>query len=154
MQVDIREVACGAVFLVIAALFALGTTELPLGSAIRMGPGYFPLMLAIILGGLGAIILVKGLGRAPSPIGRIPWRGLVFILAAPIVFGLTVRGLGLAPSIALVAAIATLASARATPLLIVALAVGLTVFCLIVFHYGLGLPYALLGPWVTSLTRG
>ena len=154
MQVDIREVACGAIFLVIAALFAAGTIELPKGSAIRMGPGYFPLMLAVILGGLGAIIVVKGLGRAPSPIGSVAWRGLLFILAGPIIFGLTVRGLGLAPAVALVAVIATLASARAGPRLIAALAVGLTVFCVIVFHYGLGLPYALVGPWLTALTQG
>lgn len=154
MQIDTREVACGAIFVVTAALFAYGTVDLPMGTSIRMGPGYFPLMLAAILGVLGFIILFKGVGREPSPIGLIPWRGLLFILAGPIIFGLTVRGLGLAPAIALVAAIATLASSRATPLLIVSIVVGLVAFCVIVFSYGLGLPYALIGPWLAPLVPG
>ncbi|MFL1875574.1 tripartite tricarboxylate transporter TctB family protein [Hansschlegelia beijingensis] len=154
MQIDTRELACGGLFVAFAAAFAYGTVDLPLGSALRMGPGYFPLMLAIILGVLGLIIIFKGLGRAPSPIGGVPWRGLLFILAGPIVFGLTVRGLGLAAAIALVAAIATLASARAGIRLMLLLTLSLTVFCVIVFSYGLGLPYALVGPWLTPFLPG
>jgi hypothetical protein len=154
MQIDTREVACGAIFIVTAGLFAYGTTDLPMGSSIRMGPGYFPLMLAIVLGLLGALIVFKGLGREPSPIGGIPWRGLLFILAGPIIFGLTVRGLGLAPAVGLVAAIAALASARATLALTAAIVVCLVVFCVVVFSYGLGLPYALIGPWLASFVPG
>lgn len=154
MQIDTREVACGAIFLITAGLFTYGTTDLPMGSSIRMGPGYFPLMLAVVLGVLGALILFKGLGREPSPIGEIPWRGLLFILAGPIIFGLTVRGLGLAPAVGLVAAIAALASSRATPVMIGAIVVGLVAFCVIVFSYGLGLPYALIGPWLAPFVPG
>ncbi|MBB3973688.1 tripartite tricarboxylate transporter TctB family protein [Hansschlegelia beijingensis] len=154
MQIDTRELACGGLFVAFAAAFAYGTVDLPLGSALRMGPGYFPLMLAIILGVLGLVIIFKGLGRAPSPIGGVPWRGLLFILAGPIVFGLTVRGLGLAAAIALVAAIATLASARAGIRLMLLLTLSLTVFCVIVFSYGLGLPYALVGPWLAPFLPG
>src|SRR3954469_25875714 len=113
MQIDAREVICGGGFVVGAALFPYGTIDLPMGTAIRMGPGYFPLMLAIILGALGLLIIVKGLGRATSPIGGAPWLGVVFILLGRIVFGLTVRGLGIAPAIVLVALIAALASAKA-----------------------------------------
>lgn len=154
MQVDVREVACGAVFLVIAALFCYGTVDLPMGTAVRMGPGYFPLMLGIILAGLGAIIIVKGLGRARSPFGSIPWRGIFFISLGPVVFGLTVREIGLAAAIALVALIATLASARAGWRLAAILTVSLTAFCVVVFSYGLGLPYALVGPWLAPFVPG
>ncbi|MET0314177.1 MAG: tripartite tricarboxylate transporter TctB family protein [Hansschlegelia sp.] len=154
MQVDVREVACGAVFLVVAALFSYGTIDLPLGTAVRMGPGYFPLMLAVILGILGAIIIVKGLGRAPSPFGSIPWRGILFICLGPIVFGLTVRDFGLVAAIALVAVIATLASARAGWRLAAILTITLTAFCVIVFSYGLGLPYALIGPRLAPFVPG
>lgn len=154
MQIDTREVACGAIFVVTAALFAYGTTDLPMGSSIRMGPGYFPLMLAVIMGVLGFIILFQGFGHEPSPIGGIPWRGLLFILAGPIIFGLTVRGLGLAPAVGLVAAIAALASSRATPLMIASIVIGLVAFCVIVFSYGLGLPYALIGPWLAPFVPG
>jgi hypothetical protein len=154
MRIDAREVACGATFMIIAGLFAYGTTDLSMGSPIRMGPGYFPLMLAIILALLGFAILVKAVGRETSPIGAIPWRGILFILAGPVVFGLTVRGLGLAPAIGLVALIATLASARATWTLMIAIPVALVLFCVIVFSYGLGLPYALIGPWLAPFLSG
>jgi hypothetical protein len=154
MQIDTKEVACGAIFMVTAGLFAYGTTDLAMGTSIRMGPGYFPLMLAVILGILGFIILVKGVGREPSPLGAVSWRGILFILAGPIVFGLTVRGLGLAPSIGLVAGIAALASSRATWKMIVGIVVCLVAFCVIVFSYGLGLPYALIGPWVAPFVPG
>ena len=154
MQIDAREVICGGVFVGVAALFAYGTIDLPMGTAIRMGPGYFPLMLAIILGALGLLIIVKGLGRATSPIGGVPWRGVLFILLGPILFGLTVRGLGIVPAIALVALIAALASAKAGWRTIVLLPIALTAFCVIVFSYGLGLPYAMFGPWVAPLLPG
>jgi hypothetical protein len=154
MQIDIREIVCGAAFIVIAALFALGSMDLSMGSAIRMGPGYFPLMLAMILGVLGLLILIKGLKHEPQSFGALPWRGLVFILAGPIVFGLTVRGLGLVPSIALVAAIATLASARSNLRMLAIITVVLTLFCVVVFSYGLGLPYARFGPWVAPFIPG
>lgn len=148
MQVNVKDVAAGGVFIVIAGLFALGAQDLSVGTALRMGPGYFPLLLAGVLGLLGLIVLIKGLGKAPSPLGGVPWRGMVFILVAPIVFGLTVRGLGLAPAIALVIAISGFASRRASLLLVAALTVGLTIFCVLVFSYGLGLPLQLVGPWL------
>lgn len=154
MQIDTREVACGAIFVVTAALFAYGTTDLAMGTSIRMGPGYFPLMLAIIMGVLGVIIMIKGLNREPVSLGTVPWRGLLFILAGPVVFGLTVRGLGLAPAVGLVAAIAALASARMGLRLMLMITVGLVVFCVIVFSYGLGLPYALVGPWLAPFIPG
>ena len=70
------------------------------------------------------------------------------ILAAPVVFGLTVRGLGLVPALALVVLISAFASRRMSLWLAVALTVGLTVFCVLVFSLGLGLPLRLFGPWL------
>ena len=76
-----------------------------------MGPGYFPLVLAVVLILLGADhrssrrLRVEG-----EPVGPIAWRGMVFILPAPIFFGLTVRGLGFVPSLFLTALIAAFAS--------------------------------------------
>ena len=84
---------------------------LEIGTAFRMGPGYFPLVLAIVLILLGAIILVQAVRVEGEPIGPIAWRGMLFILPAPIFFGLTVRGLGFVPSIFLTALIASFASA-------------------------------------------
>lgn len=148
MQINYRDAAAGGIFLVIAAFFALETRELTIGTALRMGPGYFPLLLSGVLGVLGLIILLKAVGKEQSPLTGIPWRGAIFILLAPIAFGLTVRGLGLAPAIALVVAISAFASRKATLVLAAMLTIGLTVFCVLVFSYGLGMPLPLVGHWL------
>jgi putative tricarboxylic transport membrane protein len=145
-----QDIGAGVIFIAIGLLFGAGALHLELGTALRMGPGYFPLILAGLLVALGLAIVVKGLGRSAPDRLTVPWRGLVFILAAPVVFGLTVRGLGLAPAIALVALISAFASRRMSVSLAVGLSLGLTVFCVLVFSLGLGLPLRLFGPWVSA----
>jgi putative tricarboxylic transport membrane protein len=145
-----QDIGAGVIFIAIGLLFGAGALHLELGTALRMGPGYFPLILAGLLVALGLAIVVKGLGRSAPDRLTVSWRGLVFILAAPVVFGLTVRGLGLAPAIALVALISAFASRRMSVSLAVGLSLGLTVFCVLVFSLGLGLPLRLFGPWVSA----
>ena len=66
---------------------------------------------------LGAVILFKAFGRPDDePMGRIAWRGILFILPAPIFFGLTVRGLGFVPALFITTLIASQASVRMRPL--------------------------------------
>jgi hypothetical protein len=75
------------------------------------------------------------------------------LLPAPIVFGATVRGLGLVGATALVVLLSAFASRRVSPGFAVVLAVSLTLFCVAIFHYGLGLPIRLFGPWTGPLAR-
>ena len=69
-----------------------------------MGPGYFPTILSWLMVALGAAM--AGLAwRAPhqeGAFGQVPWRGLVLVVGATLFFGLTLRGLGLAPVLVLV----------------------------------------------------
>jgi hypothetical protein len=147
-RLNLRDAAAGAIFFAIGAAFALGARSLETGSAFRMGPGYFPLLLSVILMLLGAIIIASSFASQNQPLGPVPWRGLVLVLAAPVVFGLSVRKLGLAPAIVLTVVLAVYASRRSRLWLAAAMAAGLTIFCLAVFSYGLGLPLPLLGPWL------
>ena len=148
MSFNVKDLGAGVIFIVIGLLFGVGAMQHELGTALRMGPGYFPLVLAGFLVALGLAIVMQGLGHSTPGRLTVPWRGLVLILAAPVVFGLTVRGLGLAPALALVALISAFGSRRMSVLLAVALTVGLTVFCVLVFSLGLGLPLRLFGPWL------
>ncbi len=50
MTANTKDVSAGLLFIAIAALFALGTQELELGTARKLGPGAFPLMLSGVLG--------------------------------------------------------------------------------------------------------
>ncbi|MBZ9872796.1 tripartite tricarboxylate transporter TctB family protein [Mesorhizobium sp. BR1-1-9] len=147
--IDRTNGICAALFIGFGAFFALQSLGLEIGTAFRMGPGYFPLVLAIVLILLGLVILVQAMRFEGDPIGHIAWRGLLFILPAPIFFGLTVRGLGFIPSIFLTALIASFASGRMKPLTAFVLSAGLTLFAFFVFSYALGLPFRRFGPWLT-----
>jgi hypothetical protein len=146
-SVDPVNAACGALFIAFGGAFAWQSLGLDLGTAFRMGPGYFPLVLALILVLLGIVVIVQATRVAGEPLGAIAWRGIAFILPAPIFFGLTVRGLGFVPALFFTALIAAFASARMKPLPALVLAFAVTIFATAVFSYGLGLPYERFGPW-------
>ena len=146
--IDRTNGLCAALFIAFGAFFAAQSLGLEIGTAFRMGPGYFPLVLAVVLILLGVVILAQAVRFESEPIGHVAWRGMLFILPAPIFFGLTVRGLGFVPSIFLTALIASFASSRMKPLTALALSSGLTLFAFLVFSYALGLPFRRFGPWL------
>ena len=99
-----RDVIGGLVVIAIGAGFFLFGQELEMGTSFRMGPGYFPTILSILMIGLGAVIAVQAL-RAPTTehsFGQVPWRGLLLLIGAVLFFGFVVRGLGLAPAVLIV----------------------------------------------------
>ncbi|HEV7435237.1 MAG TPA: tripartite tricarboxylate transporter TctB family protein [Pseudorhizobium sp.] len=148
MTFDRANLLCGLLFIALGMFFALQSLTLELGTAFRMGPGYFPLILACALIILGSVILVQSIRVEGEPIGHIAWRGMFFILPAPIFFGLTVRGLGFVPALFLTALIASFASGKMKPLTALILSFCLTIFSVLVFSYGLGLPFRRFGPWL------
>jgi Tripartite tricarboxylate transporter TctB family len=148
MNANSKDLSAGLLFIAIAALFAAGTMELDLGTPLRLGPGAFPLLLAGVLALLGLIIVAQAFRHPTAHVVAIPWRGIFLIVAAPVLFGLMVRGLGLVASVAMIVAVSAFASQRMSLKLAVALTVGLTIFCVLVFNVGLGLPLRLVGPWL------
>jgi hypothetical protein len=107
-----------------------------------------PLALSLLLILLGLIILLAALREVGEPVGAIAWRGIVFITLAPIIFGLTVRGLGFVGAVFITALFASFASLRMTPLRALLLSAALAAFSTAVFSYGLGLPFERIGPWL------
>jgi hypothetical protein len=148
LSFSLRDLICGALFIFIGLFFAIQAYGLELGTALRMGPGYFPFVLAGILILLGIIVVIQGTQLQHEPMGPIAWRGMLFILPAPILFGLTVRGLGFVPSLFLTGLVAAFASTKMRPGTALLLVGGLTLFSVIVFSYALGLPFRRFGPWL------
>ena len=149
MQKSLRDLVAGLIFVAFGLAFAGIALTYDLGSALRMGPGYFPLLLGCLLVLLGMAITVEGLVRGEdAPIGAIPWRGLLFLTAAVLVFGFSVRRLGMAPALFLAVLLAAFSSERTSVLAALAMAAGLTVVCVLIFVEGLGMPVPLLGPWL------
>jgi hypothetical protein len=146
---NVKDMAVGAVFAAIAIAFmTVALATLDIGTAFRMGPGYFPLVLAGLLLLLGIVVMATSLNAPEEAVGGVPWRGLALILAAPLLFGATARGLGMLISLPLTIFVAAIASSRAKLPTALALVLGLTVFCVLVFAYGLGLPLPLVGTWL------
>lgn len=147
--------AAGAIFIALGLLFAfdIWRTDLAIGEARAVGPAFLPAILAGILLVLGVAITVKALlTRVPGEQRRpIPWRGMLFIAPLPILFGLTINGAGLALPIFLVAFLGSFASRDAKPLSAFFIAVGITAFCVLIFHYLAGLPQPLFGAWFDFL---
>jgi hypothetical protein len=91
-----KDFFSGLMFTVVGAAFAYGATSYSIGTGARMGPGYFPLLLGVILAFLGAIILFKSLVvETPDgdPVGAFAWKPLVFIIAGNLLFGVLLGGL-------------------------------------------------------------
>ena len=145
---NMSEAVCGLIFIGFGVAFGWQSFALDLGTTFRMGPGYFPFVLSMILILLGAVIFLRSGRVVHEPLGAIAWRGMLLILPAPIFFGLTVRGLGFVPALFFTALIAAFASRKMKVHTAIILAAGLTVFSVAVFNYGLGLPFQRFGPWL------
>ena len=105
-----KDFFSGLMFGVIGIAFAWGATNYTVGSAARMGPGYFPLLLGVILAIFGAIIIFYSLVVETTDGDKISgfvWRPIVYILGSNVAFGILLGGLpklGL-PPMGLIAAI-------------------------------------------------
>ncbi len=144
-----RDILAGLAFVGFGVAFALLSIGYGIGTTVRMGPGYFPFFLGGALVLLGALIVGRGiLAGEDGPIGVIPWRAVALILGAVVIFGLTVRGLGLIPSTLVTTLMAAFASRRTGVLAAVAISVGLTVLCFLVFVIALSLRLPLVGTWI------
>lgn len=142
---DRKELISGLACIVAALPFAaLSLFDLNLGTLARMGPGYFPLMVSILLAGMGMLLITGAMKKAEHDWTFVPWRSFLLIAAAPIVFGLTIRSLGMIPSVALTTAVAGMASTRTNVVAMLAVALLLSIFCVGVFHYGIGMSVPLI----------
>ena len=91
-----RDFFAGLMFMAVGGAFAWGATNYTVGQAARMGPGYFPLLLGIVLALLGAFILFESLvvdTEDGEKIGSFAWKPLGFIIGANLAFGVLLGGL-------------------------------------------------------------
>ncbi len=107
-----RDFWAGAMFVVIGVAFAAFAQAYKLGTPARMGPGFFPTMLGVLLALLGTAIVVQSLAGngAPKRVDAVRWRPLALILLSVLVFAIALPRLGIIVSIALLVAISSLAA--------------------------------------------
>lgn len=146
-----RDVVGGLLMAGIGAGFLLFGRELAMGTSFRMGPGYFPTIRSVLMIALGLAMAAIAWRKPAEGLAneRLPWRGVALVVMPVILFGFSLRGLGLLPILVLVVLASAWASRHATLRASVPLALAIAAFCSFLFIKGLGLPLPLLGPWVS-----
>jgi hypothetical protein len=105
-----KDFFSGLMFAVIGGAFAYGATSYTIGTGARMGPGYFPLVLGVMLALLGSAVMFKALVVETADgekIGKWAWKPLFYIIAGNLLFGILLGGLPSLklPAMGLIAAI-------------------------------------------------
>jgi hypothetical protein len=91
-----KDFLAGLMFTIVGIGFAWGATNYTIGEGARMGPGYFPLMLGIVLAVLGLIVTFTALvveTEDGDKVGAIAWKPLGFIIGSNILFGICLGGI-------------------------------------------------------------
>jgi hypothetical protein len=139
-----KDFWAGLLFLGFGLLALYIARNYTMGSAVRMGPGYFPTALGWLLSALGVIIAARGLFSA-DPVERGAFRPFL-VLVAIVVFALSLNPFGLVVSMVLLIGISALAGHEFHWLETIILAVVLSVLSVLVFVWGLGLQFRV-WPW-------
>ena len=96
---SLTDCLAGLMFIGFGAAAVVIGRDYPMGSAMRMGPGYFPTILGALLAVLGAAVLVRSLLGSPAPAPSFSLKALAVILAAVAVFAFTVERLGIVAAV-------------------------------------------------------
>ena len=139
-----KDFLSGLMFVGIGALGIFMAKDYPVGSALRMGPGYFPIVLSGILILMGIYCFVQGLLHPQRIEASWSLRALIILPIATIVFGLLMEHAGFIPALIVLVFISASAGNEFKLWEVVVMALGLTVGSWALFIWGLGLPYPLL----------
>ena len=141
-----RDFGAGIMYMVIGLFFAIMATNYPMGTAAKMGPGYFPFYLGILMFLLGLLVAVKAFG-AKAAIESIPkfnWRIMAQITGAVVLYGLLLPRLGFLIAVVVLVFVAASASREFTWKGTAINAAFLVTFTYSVFVFGLKLQFPLL----------
>ena len=135
-------------FAVTGLVFAWFATDYQMGTAARMGPGYFPFWLGIIMAILGGVLSLGAMAPkvGDDKVDRFDWRSLILVLGSVTLFGLLLKPLGLYVSLAIMIIGSSIASHEFNWKVAVGNAIFLVVFSYVAFIKGLGLIFPLY-PW-------
>ncbi len=142
-----QDAGAGLFLLAIAGVALWLGSDLPIGTVRQLGPGMFPRVLAILVGFVGLLIFIDAFLERGEKLERWPLRAPLFILGAAIAFGFAVRPLGLIVAAPLVMVIGAFASPETRLREVLIFGTAMTVFCVGLFKYALGLPIPV-APWL------
>jgi hypothetical protein len=156
-----KDFFAGLMFMAAGIAFAWGATNYTIGEGARMGPGYFPLMLGILLAIVGLFVTFQALvveTEDGEKVGKFAWKPLFFIIFSNVIFGVCIGGIpklgipamGLIVGIYALTFIASMAGDEHKNKEVVVLATALALLSYVAFIYLLKLQFPV---WPSFLTR-
>jgi putative tricarboxylic transport membrane protein len=139
-----KDFWAGLMFMGVGLFFVVwAATHYQLGTAVRMGPAYFPILLGGLLAFLGLLVLLESFAMAGPPVPKFKFRPLILISLACVVYGYLMKPLGLVGATAAIVIISAYGGHEFKWKEVVILCIVLIVFSVLVFVKGLSLPFPL-----------
>lgn len=135
---DMHDIVGGLALVALGSFAALYAQKYEFGDLNRMGPGYFPVALGVILALLGLLIAIPAFKRKGEPI-EVKWKTFALVLGSIVVFALSLKVLGLIVATALSVVVSSLADNDTTWKGRLLLAVGVAAVTYLVFGFALGM---------------
>jgi hypothetical protein len=130
------------IFIVAGAFISIyGYTHYQYGSALRMGPGYFPTWLGALTFLIGLMVMVQAFTLEGPKVPRFHWRPMLFVLGGVVLFGYILKPAGLVLSIMILASVSAYGGHEFKWKEVVWLAIALAIFSVLVFVKLLGQPF-------------
>ena len=122
--------------------------KLALGTPVRMGPGYVPRMLALIMMSLGAVICVVALVAGGEMVEKPKWKPITLVTIGIVCFAMLFERAGLLPALVVLILISSLGGEEFKLKEVIGNIVVLSILCTLVFKVGLGMNISILrGVW-------
>ena len=146
-----KDFLAGLMFIVVGLVAVFIARDYSFGSAVKMGPGYFPTILGGLLAAIGMVCIVASLRAKGAALEKIAFKPMVLVCVSTLLFGFMLRNAGVVFAIAFLIFMSAYASVKFRWVVAFRIFVIMTLFCYLVFVLGLGLPMPLLGKWFTQL---
>lgn len=143
-----RDFFAGLLYIVIGALGMFIARDYPFGSALRMGPGYFPSVLGGMMIAFGIAVMMMGVKNNEKMKGSWSFRALIVLPLSTVAFGVIMEEAGFIPAMLVLIPLSASAGREFKVGEVALLTIGLTILSTLLFIKGLGLPYPLVkGIW-------
>jgi hypothetical protein len=134
-----KDFVAGVLFVAVGIAAIVIAANYPLGTAARMGPGYFPRILGILLILLGSALALRALKLKGEPLPGWHWRPTLIVLGSVVLFGAIVNVVGLALSTVILIVLSSAASKEFRPKEALISGIALSVLSISVFVFALKL---------------
>ena len=147
-----KDFASGLLFIAIGLAFAYIATSYQMGTPAKMGAGYFPYYLGLLMAGLGLFVSITAMGKKAeeNKLAKWDWKSVIWVTGSVILFAVTLPYMGLIVSLIVLIFVAAMASHEFHWKGTVVSAVILNVIAYVAFVWGLKLQFPV---WPFFLTN-